>query len=262
MRHRAKQAVRRICHGLGLDVRWYDPRPPHALSTLLDAYGVDMVFDIGANSGDSGQYLRNIGFRGRIVSFEPVGHVYRQLTVRAANDPLWTCENIALGDEAGERSIHVSGANGVSSSLLASTGHMEAVAPELRTVGSEMVRVETLRSIVERHYPAGDRLFLKIDAQGYEKRILDGAGPRLEQVVGMRIELCLVRSYEGAPLLIDMLPYLAGLGYRLCGIEEAWSNPATQEVYELDAVLFRPERAPVTRGPSSEGSRASATAST
>jgi len=243
MRHTAKQAVQRIFRRLGLDIRWYVPHPVHALSTLLDLYGVDTVFDIGANAGDSGQYLRNIGFGGRIVSFEPVAGVYRQLAARAANDPLWECENIALGDEAGERLIHVSGAGGISSSLLAGTGHLETIEPELRTVGREMVRVETLQSIVGRHYPQGSRLFLKIDAQGYEKQILEGAGPQLEKVIGMRIELSLVRSYEGAPLIADMLPYLAGLGYRLCGIEEAWSNRATQEVYEVDAVLFRTERA-------------------
>jgi FkbM family methyltransferase len=243
MRPTAKQAVQRLLHRLGLDVRWYVPRPVHALSTLLDLYNVDTVFDIGASTGNSGQYLRNIGFGGRIVSFEPVSAVYRQLAARAANDPMWQCENIALGDEAGERRIHVSGAGGVSSSLLASTGHMEAQEPSLRTVGSEMVRVETLHSVVERHYPRGSRLFLKIDAQGYEKQILEGARSQLEKVVGMRIELALVRSYEGAPLMTDMLPYLTGLGYRLCGIEEAWSNRATQEVYEVDAVLFRTERA-------------------
>ena len=227
---------------LGLDIRWHVPRPVHALSTLLDLYGVDTVFDIGANAGNSGQYLRNIGFGGRIVSFEPVSDVYRQLAARAAGDPLWICENIALGDEAGDRRIHISGAGGISSSLLAGTGHLEAVEPELRTVGTESVRVETLRSMVERHYPHGSRLFLKIDAQGYEKRILDGAGSQLEKVVGMRIELSLVRSYEEAPLMAEMLPYLAALGYRLCGIEEAWSNRATQEVYEVDAILFRTER--------------------
>src|SRR5262245_1824888 len=130
MRHAAKRAARRIFHGLGLDLRRHVPHPAHALSTLLEVYGVDTVFDIGANSGDSGQYLRNLGFRGRIVSFEPVAAVYRQLAARAADDPLWDCENIALGDEAGERRIHVSGAGGVSSSLLASTGHMETQAPE------------------------------------------------------------------------------------------------------------------------------------
>jgi hypothetical protein len=120
---------------------------------------------------------------------------------------------------------------------------METQEPTLGAVGSEMVRVETLHSVVERHYPRGSRLFLKIDAQGYEKPILEGAGAQLDKVVGMRIELALVRSYEGAPLIGDMLPYLTGLGFRLCGIEEAWSNRATQEVYEVDAILFRTERA-------------------
>ena len=242
MRPTAKQAVQRVLHRLGLDVRWHVPRPVHALSTLLDLYNVDTVFDIGASTGNSGQYLRNLGFGGRIVSFEPVSSVYRQLAARAANDPLWVCENVALGDEAGERRIHVSSAGGISSSLLVSTGHMETHAPEIRMVGSETVRVETLHAMIERHYPEGRRLFLKIDAQGSEKPIVQGAGSQLDRVVGMRIELSLVRSYEGAPLLADMLPYLAGLGYRLCGIEEAWSNRRTQEVYEVDAILCRTER--------------------
>jgi FkbM family methyltransferase len=238
-----KKAVQSILRRCGLQVRWYVPHPIHELSTLLDLYQVDTVFDIGANTGNSGQYLRNIGFRGRIVSFEPVSEVYRQLAEKAAKDPMWLCENIALGDAEGERRIHVSGEGGVASSLLASSGHFEAHAPELRTVGTEMVRVRTLQSITERYYPQGSRLFLKIDAQGYEKQVLEGAGSQLEKVVGLRIELSLVRSYEGAPLIGDMLPYLAARGYRLCGIEEAWSNRLTQEVYEVDAILFRTERA-------------------
>jgi len=249
MRLTPKQAVQRVFRRLGLDVRWHVPRPVHALSTLLDLYGVDTVFDVGASAGNSGQYLRNIGFGGRIVSFEPVSAVYRQLAARAANDPLWVCENIALGEAPGERRIHLSGGGGISSSLLDGTGHLEAVAPELATVGGEMVRVDTLESAIARQYPRGSRLFLKIDAQGYERRILESAGGQLEKVVGMRIELSLVRSYEGAPLLAEMMSYLDGLGFRLCGIEEAWANRATQEVYEVDAILCRTERAGDGRTP-------------
>jgi hypothetical protein len=100
------------------------------------------------------------------------------------------------------------------------------VAPELATVGSEMVHVDTLESVIARQYPRGNRLFLKIDAQGYERQILEGAGGQLEKVVGMRIELSLVRSYEDAPLIAEMLSYLTGLGFRLCGIEEAWGPTA------------------------------------
>ena len=119
---------------------------------------------------------------------------------------------------------------------------MEKVAPELATIGSEIVKLRTLRSIIEEHFPRGDRLFLKIDAQGYEKKILESGGDQLNKVVGMRIELSIVRSYAGEPLICEMLPYLYELGFRICAIEEAWSNGTTQEVYQIDAVLFRPER--------------------
>jgi hypothetical protein len=39
-----------------------------------------------------------------------------------------------------------------------------------------------------------------------------------------------------------MLPYLYSLGFRLNGIEAAWSNQVTQEVYQVDGFLFRPDR--------------------
>ena len=123
--------------------------------------------------------------------------------------------------------------------LLASTGHVEAHEPDPHGRQRRWC-VETLQTMVERYYPQGRRLFLKIDAQGYEKQIL--RAPDRASVVGLRIELSLVRSYEGAPLAAEMLAYLAGLGYRLCGIDEAWSNRVTQEVYELDAVLCRTDR--------------------
>ena len=57
----------------------------------------------------------------------------------------------------------------------------------------------------------------------------------------MRVEVSLLRSYEDEPLIYDMLPFLYGLGFKLCGLEEAWSNRLTQEVYQMDAVLMRPE---------------------
>lgn len=68
MRHTARKAVQRIFRLFGLQVRWHVPHPVHDLSTLLELYRVDTVFDIGANAGMSGQYLRNIGFSGKIVS--------------------------------------------------------------------------------------------------------------------------------------------------------------------------------------------------
>lgn len=247
----AKKTIQRAFHLFGLDLKWHVPHPVHDLFELLKLYQVNTVFDIGANSGMSGEYFRNIGFTGKIVSFEPVRDHYRQLEKRASNDPLWLSENVAIGDQEGEQEIFLTGGSGAANSFLVSTGHMEQVAPELATIGREMVMLRTLRSITEEHYPRGDRLFLKIDAQGYEKKILESSGDQLDKVVGMRIEMSIVRSYDGEPLICDMLPYLYEHGYRVCAIEEAWSNRETQEVYQVDVMMFSPDRLPRNRNPKS-----------
>ena len=237
-----EKTIQRVFNLLGLDVKRHVRHPVHDLSELLKLYQVGTVFDIGANSGMSGEYFRNRGFAGKIVSFEPVRYLYEQLKKKASKDRLWLCENVAIGDQEGEQEIYLTGGSGAANSFLVSTGHMERIAPELATVGREKVKLRTLRSIIDEHYPQGNRLFLKIDAQGYEKKILESAGDELSKVVGIRIELSLVRNYVGEVLISDMLPYLYGLGFHMTAIEEAWSNRITQEVYQVDAMLFRTER--------------------
>ncbi len=86
---------------------------------------------------------------------------------------------------------------------------------------------------------------MKIDAQGYERKILESANRELDRVVGMRIEVSLVQSYQSEPLICDMLPFLYGLGFKLCGVEEAWSNRNTQEVFQIDAMMMRADRSQV-----------------
>lgn len=237
-----KRIIRQACHLAGLDIKWYIPRPRHTLPTLLELYGVDAIFDIGANNGVSGEYFRNIGFGKKIVSFEPVGHFYQQLERKAAKDRLWFCENVAVGDSEGELEINVSGGSGGASSFLEMTDNLRENAPELAFTGRQVVRVRTVDSLVGRYYPEGERLFLKIDVQGYERNVLEGERRSLGRVVGMKVEMSVVKNYEDEPLIYDMLPYLYGLGFRLAGIEAGWSNLATQEIYQVDGLLFRTDR--------------------
>jgi FkbM family methyltransferase len=242
MKQRIKNVLRRGLHSAGLDVRWYVERPPHALQTLLELYGVDTVFDIGANAGMSGQYFRNIGFRGTIVSFEPVLRYYRELERTAAKDPRWFCENVAVGDAEGELEINVSGAGGAASSFLTMTPAVTKQVPELAIVSRERVRIRTVDALAHDHYPRGDRLFLKLDVQGYERNVLEGARQTLDRIVGLRIELSILKCYQDEPLICEMLPYLQSLGFALAGIEPAWSDQRTQEVFQLDGMFVRTDR--------------------
>ena len=241
MRRAIKKTIKRGSRALGLDVSRFDPEPRHALSTLLKLYKVDTIFDVGANVGNSGQYFRNIGFAGPIVSFEPVSHLYRSLSDKAREDPKWSCENVALGAEAGEIEINVSSGEGSASSFLDQAENQIVNNPGRQT-WPEKVQVKTLDSVVEQYYPKGDRLFLKLDVEGYETNVIDGGQKSMDRVIGMKIELAVVENFRGERLMHEMLPYLYSLGFRLHGMAPGFSNGTTQEIYQMDGFLFRSER--------------------
>jgi hypothetical protein len=57
----------------------------HLRSRLADL-DVNCVLDVGANARDYGAMLRRLGYRGRIVSFEPVLATFTRLPARCADD--------------------------------------------------------------------------------------------------------------------------------------------------------------------------------
>ena len=232
-----KSFLKTMLASFGLNLRRYDPT--HDLAELLRLYKVETIFDIGANVGASGRYFRNLGFKGKIVSFEPVGRYYELLAQEASGDRLWSCEKVAVADVEGEHEINVSGGAGVASSFLKKTGTTWETAPELEYVGRERVRVTTVERAALEHYPEGDRLFLKLDVQGYERKVLEGARQTLPRVIGVRVELSVSQCYEDEPSLSEMISYLHELGFRLCALDEAWSDPRTREVFQVDGVFFR-----------------------
>lgn len=59
---------------------------PRHLLNVLDAYDIDCVIDVGANAGQYGKFLREIGFEGHIVSFEPVSVAFTLLEQQSAAD--------------------------------------------------------------------------------------------------------------------------------------------------------------------------------
>ena len=59
---------------VGVDIRRFEPGVSEAarLKKLFDTYRVDLVVDVGANIGNYGIELRDCGYNGRIISFEPI----------------------------------------------------------------------------------------------------------------------------------------------------------------------------------------------
>ena len=109
-------------------------------ATLMRKREIDLVLDVGANKGQFGLSLRNqIGYRGRIVSFEPLSEAFAELRRIAARDVAWSCHNLALGDETGSATINIS-ANSHSSSLLPVSEHTLEIEPSVAYLGHETVK--------------------------------------------------------------------------------------------------------------------------
>ena len=114
------------------------------LHRLLEHCSIDLVLDVGANSGHYASELRAHGYAGRIVSFEPLESAHAQLAAAAEGDLRWrVAPRMALGDAEGKIDIHVAG-NSLSSSILDMLPEHERAAPGSAYVGSETVPVRRL----------------------------------------------------------------------------------------------------------------------
>jgi len=237
-----KGTAQAILGSFGLEVRRKQIQRKTKFETLLMQYQVDMVFDIGANIGQCGPWFRWVGFDKTIVSFEPISHLFQQLSQNAKSDPKWLVEKVALGEKDGVGLINVSGGHGGASSILAMTEHVVKNAPDQAVIRQEEIVLTTVEKMMRKYYPEGDRLFLKIDAQGYETRVIEGIGSELPRVIGIKLEMSLVENYRGELLMVEMLSRLRNMGFHLVEFENGWSNEKTGEMYQVDGVFFRTDR--------------------
>jgi len=240
------RVARSILRRLGFDiVRFPRDAPPQAPADRrrLEAIrrnSINAVIDVGASIGEFGAKLRASGYRGRIVSFEPLSGSFAELRRRAEDDSMWTVVHAAIGERDGEATINVSGAS-VSSSLLAmNQAHVDAM-PVSRYVGTETIPLKRLDSALPHALPAADgsRYALKLDVQGYERAVLDGAADTLTRTYVLEIELSLAPLYEGSPLYTEMIARLDALGFRLVSWEDVFIDPETRYVLQADGLFVR-----------------------
>lgn len=234
---RMKAIVQRMLRMGGWEIRRYKLEELGQLRQMLDIMRVDTVLDVGANVGQFAEELRNAGFRGKIVSFEPQAAAYEKLTAKAAHDPLWeVAPRSAVGAALGEISINIS-ENSVSSSMLPILEAHTDSAPTSRYIGSEVVPVVTLDDSPA--VPNEGRIFLKIDTQGFEHHVLNGAAELLMRVVGVQTELSLAPLYEGQADFLAIFDRMRQAGLQTWSINPGFLSRDTGRMLQVDATFFR-----------------------
>jgi FkbM family methyltransferase len=235
-----KRLVRKVLRKVGWELTRFRPESSEwvRLRWMLSAHRVETVLDVGANKGQFGRSLRDSGFKGRIVSFEPVYEAHSQLCRVARKDSLWTvAERMAIGDRDGQTEIHVAN-NSVSSSLLPMLDSHLVAEPESGFVASETVPIATLDSIASRFLENDNPVFIKIDVQGFERKVLEGAAKLIKRTVGLQLELSLMPLYEGETLFQPMVEYLRTMDFDLWALVPGFVDKQNGRMLQVDGVFF------------------------
>ena len=236
-----KRLVKTALRSQGFELHRYRVGSSEAarLIAMLDYHRVNLVIDVGANTGQFGHLLRDIGYRGRILSFEPITAAHKVLLDAAANDKHWqVAPRVALGAADGEIDVNIA-ANSESSSILPMLDAHRNAAPESIYTGVERVPLRRLDSFVTQYLNEASIPFLKIDAQGYEDQVLSGATIVLSRVVGLQLELSLTPLYAGTRLMADMLRSMDEAGFEPWGFVPAFVDRTNGRVLQLDGIFFR-----------------------
>ncbi len=234
-----KAALRRAANALGYDIVGYDgANPRRRLAELIPRHRINVVLDVGANEGHFGWDMRELGYKGLIVSFEPMADAFARLQKAAAGDAAWRAVHCGLGARDEQKTINVA-ANSQSSSFLPMLEAHRQAAPESVYQRQEQVTVRRLDSVLQDHCSPSDRMFLKIDTQGFERQVLEGAGNALAQAPLMQLECSLVALYEGSDTIEELIGLARSLGYDPIDIQPTFHHKDSGHLMQADMLFVR-----------------------
>jgi FkbM family methyltransferase len=215
---------------------------PEQLQRFLTSFRVDCVLDVGANVGQYASRLRHIGFKGLIVSFEPIPAAASAIIKIRGGDNLWIVKQVALDSHSQTLNFNVMKSPEFSS-LHEPDASGSSAFSDMNSVAQKIsVETQTLAQVL----PALQaefgftRPFLKMDTQGHDVSVVQGAGNYISQFVGLQSELALTTLYQGARKYYEALEYYRSLGFKLSGLipNNAGHFP---DLNEVDCLMYNPK---------------------
>lgn len=211
--------------------RWFPSFETRNIVHILRQAGVDTILDVGANVGQFAIKMRSAGFKGRIISFEPIGEAHRQLAAAGQRFGFEVAPQMALGAEEGEITVNV-----MADSTLSSALDLMGVEP----VRQERVRMRTLDAVIaDFGIPPEATVAFKIDVQGFEPEVFRGAEQVLARAKAVFIEVSLRAVYAGEENYLETLGWLKTRGFHAVYFSPVLNRKKLGEAYQMDALLLR-----------------------
>jgi FkbM family methyltransferase len=238
-----KRTLRKAAYTLGLHVGKFpatDTLQGH-LKYFFQRAGINCVLDVGAHQGEFAGSLQEIGYKGRLVSFEPVKANYEILAGKARAERDWLAHHCALGAEDGEQEINIYQQTVFNSFLSSSEMGTERFGAAVELATKERVRIRRLDQVFRDCIAgiANPRVFLKMDTQGWDMEVLKGASGVLDQIVGMQSEMAVKQIYGGMTGYTAALEHFAKLGFHVTGMFSVSRDTDGLQIVEFECVLVR-----------------------
>ena len=230
-----KNALKKV----GIQIKRYPGSDQVRRMKIIHSYGINVLFDVGANTGQFALEMREFGYIHKIISFEPLSSAFAPLTKNALRDDNWIVNNYALGPKNTTGSLNIA-ENSCSSSINnIFPKHIEG-APDSIFIDKEEIEIKTLDSIINSFCkPNEDNIMLKIDTQGYEKNVIDGAENSLQTIKIIQLEMSLVPLYENEMLFQDMIDYLSTKSFTLYSLENGFINENSGQLLQVDGIFVK-----------------------
>tara|TARA_B100001057_G_C22871425_1_gene959108 strand:- start:11089 stop:11820 length:732 start_codon:yes stop_codon:yes gene_type:complete len=236
-----KYLIKKIFNSIGLDIHRYNPTSGSTFEVYqsIKMVRTNVILDIGANIGQFASQIRKKGYKGKIVSFEPLSSAREILLSNSLKDQNWFIhDRSAIGDNNGNIEINIS-KNSVSSSILPLLRSHTDAEETSKYIGSEKTPIVTLDSVKHLYLNKFSNCFIKIDTQGYEWQVIDGAINTINESKGILCELSLVPLYEGQHLWRDIIERFESMGFILWSFQKAFSNKQDGRTLQVDAVFLK-----------------------
>lgn len=239
--NKIKKTVNKILSRTGFEIQRSNliNRSDIQFQTILEINSIDLIFDIGANEGQFAKKIRRFGYKKTIVSFEPIPDAHKKLLKNAENDSDWIIHDAcAIGDFDGKIDLNIS-ENSVSSSILEiKEAHLKS-APASRYLSKIQTPIWKLDTVGYKYLKDHHRYLLKIDTQGFEWNVLQGATDILKGAKAVKIELSLLSLYDGQKLWLDIINFLEKIDFSLWMIESGFTDQEKGRTLQIDGVFIR-----------------------
>jgi FkbM family methyltransferase len=198
--------------------------------------GKPVLYDIGGRGGLHRRWeiARRCGLVEPIL-FEP-DPAERASLARVYGDK--RVIDVAVGDVEGPASLYLTAEPGCSSVLQPDLAALDSIGlaggrEVIATVPVMIRRIDAMISEGLLPLPT----YLKIDVQGFERRVVDGMGEAIRHVIAIELESRLVAAYRGETLLPEMVESLRTLGFGLLALRPL--GLADGAIVEVNAYFAR-----------------------